>query len=449
VFASRERELISGIDSDLKLKEDSATASAEFAWPAIALALVFLCLTILAWPHFVERIVRLDRRHGDMRPVVYAFQAFLGALTLAIVLRRKWINSQFGKIFPSTRQFLIAAGMVLLSFCLGVAAIEGLARALHLPFRAKSIPSENPLARFDSELGWSYIPNQNVTQEFGSDHRKVPMFFDDLGCRVRKPGERADRSVPTALFVGDSYTFGHGVTYEESFVGRLAMRPDFPFQVVNLGVQAYGTDQSLLLLKHQFRKFNTKLVVYTFTSMQIGRNEVYDKRIQHPDDLSLGTKPLFALKPDGSLYLAKNALEFKDYSYSRVWAALQILKLRWGPKPNVRLTRALIQEMKNFVESNGARFVVVDWYDDPSFPWGLDVDVIRLGANAPAGWSDWIIPGETHPDARANLYASEYIARELQRILAKERVTSVRHRSGMRPHPDPSRQSECYRPKVC
>ena len=423
--ASRERGLISGIHSDPRLREKTATQKAKFVWPAIALALVFLCLTILASPHFVERVVSLDRRHGDMRPVVRAFQAFLGTLSLATLVRRKWINSQFGRVFPSTRQFLVAAGMVLLSSGLGVTAIEGLARVLNLPFRAKWIPSENPLARFDSELGWSYIPNQTATQELGSDHRKVEMYFDDLGCRVRRPGDQADRSAPTALFVGDSYTFGHGVTYEESFVGRLAMRPDFPFEVVNLGAQAYGTDQSLLLLKRQFKKFNTKLVVYTFTSMQIGRNEVYDRRIQYPDGRFLGTKPLFRVKADGSVYLAREALEFKDYSYSRVWAALQILKLRWGPKPTVRLTRGLIQEMKNFAESNGARFVVVDWYDDPSFPWGLNVDVIRLGANAPVGWSDWIIPGDGHPDSRGHLYAAEYIGGRLQDVLTKARTTST------------------------
>lgn len=419
----RRENLISKVDSEVECPAASGAGWIQSSWPATVIALGFLGLTIVVGPHFLEKtgILSLHR----WRPVAYGLQLVFGALTLGTVLGRSWVNSQFHRAFPTRRQFSIAATVVLLSLGLGLIAMEGLARALHLPFRAKWIPSETPLARFDPELGWSYIPNQSVTQEFGSDQRQVTMYFDDLGCRVATPGDRADRSAPTTLFVGDSYTFGHGVMYEESFVGRLAMRPDFPFQVVNLGVQAYGTDQSLLLLKRQFGKFNTKLVVYTFTSMQIGRNEAYDKRIQHPDDLSLGTKPLFALKPDGSLYLAKKALEFKDYSYSRVWAALQILKLRWGPKPNVRLTRALIQEMKNFVESNGARFVVVDWYDDPSFPWGLDVDVIRLGANAPAGWPDWIIPGETHPDARANLYASEYIARELQGILAKEGTTSA------------------------
>ena len=395
------------------------------AWPAICLALIVFGVAALASPQFVGRVVRLDRHHGDKRPLVYAIQAGLVAVALGIVIRRRPINARYRKAFPSTKQFALAVAMVILSLCISLAALEGLARLFHLPFRAKWVASETPLARFDRELGWSYIPNQTVTQEFGSDHRKITMYFDDLGIRVAKAGDHADPSKPTALFVGDSIPFGHGVTYEDSFVGRLASRPDFPYQVVNLGVQAYGTDQSLLLLKKQFKKFNTKLVVFVFTTNQVERNEVYDRRILYPDGLFLGTKPLLAVRPDGSVYIAKNAVEYQDYTYSHLLAALEVLKQRWGPEPSIRLTRALIQDMKNFVESNGARFVAVDWYDDPTFPWGLDLDVIRIEANVPPEWSNWIIPGETHPDARANLYASQLIAKGLQKILAQDKVAST------------------------
>jgi len=188
---------------------------------------------------------------------------------------------------------------------------------------------------------------------------------------------------------------------------------------VNLGVQAYGTDQSLLLLKRQFKKFNTKLVVFTFTTPQIGRNEVYDRRLQFPDGLFLGTKPMFALNSNGSLYLARHPVELKDFAYSHLWAALKIIELRLGPPPGIRLTRAMINDMKSFVESNGAKFVVVDWYADEGFPWGLDVDVVYVSANPPPDWDDWTIPGDGHPDARAHLNVSELIAKKVQSVLIR------------------------------
>jgi hypothetical protein len=199
--------------------------------------------------------------------------------------------------------------MVLLSLGLSLIVAEGLMRLLHVQFHAKWPSVEHGLARFDPELGWSYHPSRSVTQEFGEEHRNVPMYFDDRGRRVRKPGDRANRSAPTVLFTGDSFLFGHGVTYDESFVGRLASLPDFPWQVVNCGVQGYGTDQSLLLLKRQFNNFETKVVVYTFIPDHVYRNEYYDRRILNPRSLFVGTKPLFALKPDGSLYLAKTPVK--------------------------------------------------------------------------------------------------------------------------------------------
>jgi hypothetical protein len=126
---------------------------------------------------------------------------------------------------------------------------------------------------------------------------------------------------------------------------------------------------------------------------------------------------MFALRRDGSLYVAKSPIELKDLSYSHLWAAVEVFELRRGPAPSVGLTRALIKEMRDFAESNGAKFVVVDWDYDGEFPWGLAVDVIRLSVSPPAGWDDWIIPGETHPDPRAHVYVSELIAKEVKRIM--------------------------------
>ena len=392
---------------------------AESSWPAIALALLVLGLTLLVSPVSIDKVVALHRWRATAHLIAYCLQLIFGMTIILTLVRRKRVNRQFRSVFPTNRQFAVTVTAVILSFVFAIMLAEGLARVLQLPFKPKWVPSENPLARFDPELGWSYIPSKSVTQQFGADHHDIPMYFDDLGCRVPAPVYHADRSAPTALFVGDSFTFGHGVTYEESFVGRLANRPDSPFRVVNLGVQAYGTDQTLLLLKRQFKKFNTKMVVFTFTTPQIGRNEVYDRRLQYPDGLFLGTKPMFALNSNGSLYLARHPIELKDYSYSHLWAALKIVELRLGPPPGVRLTRALINDMKSFVESNGAEFVVVDWYADEGFPWGLDADVVYASANPPTGWDAWTIPGDGHPDPRAHLYVSELIAKKVQSILAR------------------------------
>lgn len=421
------RDLSGRFDANIEQSPGTGTSRIASPRPAIVLGLVFLGLAILMWPAVLDKFVSLDWRLGNMRPLAYGIAAVSGVLALVTVLARQQINFKFFEISLSRRRAFFAAATLSFSLALTLAVSEGLLRLLHLPFQSKWPVSEDALARFDRELGWSYIPNRSATQEFGQERRKVTMYFDDLGLRVAGTRDHADPASPSVLFVGDSFTFGHGVTYEESFIGQLRSRPDFPFQVINLGVQGYGTDQALLLLKRQFQKFKVEAVVYCFISLQVDRNEIYDVRILHPGSRFLGTKPMFALKQDGGLFLAKAPQRYEDLSYSRLWACLEILKQRWGPKPTTRLTRALIKEMKTYVESRAAKFVVIDWnqwssgqskaaWREGEFPWGLDLDVIRPGASAPPGWSTWIIRGDGHPDPRAHLFVSELVASELKRI---------------------------------
>ena len=83
------------------------------------------------------------------------------------------------------------------------------------------------------------------------------LHFDEAGLRVPSEEYRHDLDTPTLILGGGSFTMGHGLPYEDSFAGRLAAMPDFQLQLVNLGVQAYGTDQALL-----------DAVVVTFTGEQ-------------------------------------------------------------------------------------------------------------------------------------------------------------------------------------
>jgi hypothetical protein len=235
------------------------------------------------------------------------------------------------------------------------------------------------------------------------------------------------------LFVGDSYTFGHGLPYEEAFEGLLESMPDFPYQVVNLGVQGYGTDQALLLLKKYIKRFNTKAVVYTYIDEAIVRNANYDRRILYRYLRILGTKPLFALRRDGTVYLEKKPIRYEDYHYSRLWACFQVVWSRWGPKRGVRLTRALVEEMRDYTECNGANFILINWYERDYHRWnpppslppgetpfrGLNLNGIDTAVHPPPGWSTWLIPGDEHPDARAHAYVAGLVAQELKQLLGK------------------------------
>ena len=234
------------------------------------------------------------------------------------------------------------------------------------------------------------------------------------------PGARRDRAAPTVILVGGSFTMGHGVTHEESFAGQLETMSDFPYQIVNLGVQAFGTDQALLQLKRHFRKFNTQAVVYTFINDHVSRNHNYDRRLLVRGARFVGTKPLFGLRPDGSVVLDdKRPLRYADYHYSRIWALVQQVRAILGPEPTFELTDALIQEMKRHVESNGATFLTVHWRSTSEEPLmrNREVELIDTVEHAPPEWDEWRIPGDGHPTPRAHAFVARLIAERLLALL--------------------------------
>lgn len=281
-------------------------------------------------------------------------------------------------------------------------------RLTGIPFK-DGIPPEGHLGRFDQELGWAYLPNNFSSYQFGESNSPIALYFNRDGIRVPGSSFEFDLAKPSALFIGDSFTMGQGLFFEETFVGQFGQFKDIPLQVVNLGVQGYGTDQAFLSLKKFISKFNTKLVVYAFIHEHIERNGNYDRRMLLPYLRFPGTKPLFKLDHNGKLYLAQKPVLYKNYINSWLLDALilTVERQRWwsSPKP-VDVTEAIIREMQRVSEKHGAHFVVINWYG--GIEWSYDimqelkgVDVIGSKEIMPDWWH-LKIPGDGHPNQEAH-----------------------------------------------
>ena len=154
---------------------------------------------------------------------------------------------------------------------------------------------------------------------------------------------------------------GCGLAFEDTFMGQLADYPNFPYQVVNLGVEGYGTDQAWLRLQRHMHRFNVAAVVYTFIPPHVNRNLNYDRRVLFPGLRMAGTKPLFGMKRGGSVYLKKRPVRIEHYDCLRLWVHAQRVWHNYGPNNNVVLSRALIKAMGKEVEAAGATFILVYW----------------------------------------------------------------------------------------
>lgn len=120
-----------------------------------------------------------------------------------------------------------------------------------------------PFGKIDATLGWGLASNAascigKMNRETQSPYFTASIFTDGAGFRVGQPHENTPRGGIVAI--GDSWTFGYGVSFEESYPFHLARLLAQP--VANLGVPAYGSAQVLLLLERHVGDLAPRAVVF-------------------------------------------------------------------------------------------------------------------------------------------------------------------------------------------
>tara|TARA_B100000579_G_scaffold427790_1_gene436923 strand:+ start:818 stop:1984 length:1167 start_codon:yes stop_codon:yes gene_type:complete len=117
--------------------------------------------------------------------------------------------------------------------------------------------------RFDDELGWTLTPNATSFIK-GSSFLNQTVYFDST-VFIEEHGFRSARDKRSAepgniMAIGDSWTFGYCVDYEETYPYFLEKELNTP--VINMGVPAYGSGSTYGLLKRHVKKFKPPFVVY-------------------------------------------------------------------------------------------------------------------------------------------------------------------------------------------
>ncbi len=116
---------------------------------------------------------------------------------------------------------------------------------------------KNLFYEHDPFLGW--FPEKNSRRSFKAAQQTL-VIHNSRGFRDR---EFVDTGKPVVAFIGDSFTWGFDVDQNNRFTDIL--RKKMPgFNVVNLGVSAYSTDQEYLLLRREFNFYKPSIVVLMF-----------------------------------------------------------------------------------------------------------------------------------------------------------------------------------------
>lgn len=237
-----------------------------------------------------------------------------------------------------------------------LAALEIVLRVADFRFLREGVTERSLSYRYDAELGWAPVPGSNASV---TNARTVQVHHNSLGLR---DDEFTLDAKPTIMFLGDSFVWGLDAEANERFTELLKPRIK-DYKILAAGVSGYGNDQEYLLLKKLWPKVKPSVVVLIACT----DNDRLDNstNIRYEDYV----KPYFTVAADGALVLhgqpvPKSRLQAikEDWWVRHLWLArladAVYLKLRFPvlfvPDPTERLVDAI----REFVEANGAKFMV-------------------------------------------------------------------------------------------
>lgn len=142
----------------------------------------------------------------------------------------------------------------------------------------------------DHDLGWTVGPNRKSSDGL--------YFSSAEGIRSSGAGQSYKELTHSCriAFVGDSYTFGEEVTYENAWVSMLSQEFGAQCQALNFGVGGYGIDQMYLRYMRDVRPWNPDVVVMAFVNHDVVRSLSVYSFLLFPGGETPFAKPRFIVQ---------------------------------------------------------------------------------------------------------------------------------------------------------
>ena len=114
----------------------------------------------------------------------------------------------------------------------------------------------------DNQLGWVLKQSHESCLSL-KNHLRQKVFFDTqifLNQFGFRDNSLLNKSKPDIVFIGDSWTFGYGVDYQNTFASLVGSKTNM--NILNMGVPNYSSLQSIFLYKRFEDKFSPKYIIF-------------------------------------------------------------------------------------------------------------------------------------------------------------------------------------------
>ena len=226
----------------------------------VAIAVFLVVGAVLIWQYLANRRApsRQFRLIVMMNLVTVLLILVTGEIAIRIVTRSSPEGEKFGSVVLKAKNWEMVA----------------------LRYRQiieKASGQLSPYIIYDDLMGWTVGPKRRSAEGL--------YWSSSEGIRAPREGvsfAKARRKTEIAL-VGDSYTFGEEVRYEDTWGSLLdkALGPEF--QVLNFGVPGYGVDQAYLRYEKDVRQWKPDVVIFGFISHDAFRTMVVYPFLNFPD----------------------------------------------------------------------------------------------------------------------------------------------------------------------
>jgi lysophospholipase L1-like esterase len=340
--------------------------------------------------------------------------------------------------FPRGRRLALTA----VSLILALAVAEVAARVLRLgpaPYEPARIEGEIPLLPLGGDLfvyalgsSFSYVYDlDGDTRGYFAPDGRITYTINRYGLRGPAPGQAPPMTKAPGTFrvlcLGDSFTFGQGVRYPDTYPARLESLLSAPpgchrVEVMNAGVQAFGTRLESELLLHLL-PFEPDLVILGFflNDAMKGADTIrlYEEMHgEHPDSRAARISHLWR-----AVERTVRARRLQEEYFALIRNSYR--SEEWT------LCESRLAEMRILGEERGFRFLVVIfpvlWELDSGYPFAdlhllvseacrragcVVLDLLEPFRGRPAA-SLWVHPTDHHLNDSGHRIAAEAIAASL------------------------------------
>src|SRR5258708_13091520 len=242
------------------------------------------------------------------------------------------------------------------------------------------------------------------------------MTHANNGLRITHPLAQETQGNKKEIWIfGCSLTHGWRLNDEETYPWLL--QRDLPaYEVVNFGVDGYGTVQSLIQLQESLKSGNKPaIVVLAYGDFHDGRNVLargWKKQVFMNNRLGALNYPDATLGSDNKLVFRNDPLTYWDFALVRYSALANYLDSQYNDSIGASyrghdVSKAVVNEFWKLCEANGIAFVLAGIYSSPttaemlkffSDKGAMTVDIsvdLSIRENTSLPW-------DGHPNALAN-----------------------------------------------